>query len=71
VVAEDNLVEEDNIVEVGDMVRLRSGPYAGKTGTVVRVNADGNKGPSGALVMVKLMDGRINPCYMNNLEKVK
>jgi ribosomal protein L24 len=70
-VAKDNLVEEDSIVEVGDTVRLRSGPYAGKTGTVVRVNEDGNQGPSGALVMVKLVDGRINPCYMNNVEKVK
>ena len=65
------MIAEDNVVEVGDTVRLRSGPYAGKTGTVVRVNTDGNQGPSGALVMVKLMDGRINPCYMNNVEKVK
>jgi ribosomal protein L24 len=65
------VVAEDNVVEVGDTVRLRSGPYAGKTGTVVRVNADENKGPSGALVMIKLTDGRINPCYMNNVEKVK
>lgn len=62
---------EDNIFELGDTVRLRSGPYAGKTGTVVRVNASGNQDPSGALVMIKLADGRINPCYMNNLEKIK
>ena len=65
------MIAEENRGEVGDTVRLRSGPYAGKSGTVVRVNADGNEGPSGALVMVKLMDGRINPCYMSNLEKIK
>jgi ribosomal protein L24 len=62
---------EDNSVSLGDTVRLRSGPYAGKTGTVVRVNAGENQGPSGALVMIKLVNGKINPCYMNNLEKVK
>jgi ribosomal protein L24 len=65
------VIAEDDIVELGDTVRLRSGPYAGKTGTVVRVNALGNQGPSGALVMIKLIDGRINPCYMSNLEKIK
>jgi ribosomal protein L24 len=62
---------EDNIVNLGDTIRLRSGPYAGQTGTVVRVSADGNQGPSGTLVMIKLVDGRINPCYMSNLEKIK
>jgi transcription antitermination factor NusG len=62
---------EDNQVVLGDTVRLRSGPYAGKTGTVVRVNPSQNQSPSGVLVMIKLPDGRINPCYMNNLEKVE
>ena len=62
---------EDNIVNLGDTIRLRSGPYAGKTGTVVRVSAYENQGPSGTLVMIKLIDGRINPCYMSNLEKIK
>lgn len=62
---------EENSIALGDTVRLRSGPYAGKTGTVVRVNASQNDGPSGVLVMIKLADGRINPCYMNNLEKVE
>jgi hypothetical protein len=62
---------EDNTFNLGDKIRLRSGPYAGKTGTVVRVNALGNQDSSGALVMIKLIDGRINPCYMNNLEKIK
>jgi hypothetical protein len=60
---------EDNQINIGDTVRLRSGPYAGRAGTVVRVSALENQGPSGALVMIKLPDGRINPCYMNNLEK--
>ena len=62
--------DEDKIVNLGDTVRLRSGPYAGKTGTVVRVNANQNQDPSGALVMIKFIDGRINPCHMNNLEKL-
>jgi transcription antitermination factor NusG len=62
---------EENSVALGDTVRLRSGPYAGKTGTVVRVNASQNEGPSGVLVMIKLPDGRINPCYMSNVEKVE
>ena len=65
------MIAEDNIIDLGDTIRLRSGPYAGKTGTVVRVSAYGNQDPSGALVMIKLMDGRINPCYMSNLEKIK
>jgi KOW motif len=62
-------VAEDNQIMMGDTVRLRSGPYAGRTGTVVRVSALENQGTSGALVMIMLTDGRINPCYMNNLEK--
>ncbi|HUQ34703.1 MAG TPA: KOW motif-containing protein [Pyrinomonadaceae bacterium] len=62
---------EESIVELGDTVRLRSGPYAGQTGTVVRVSVYGTQGPSGTLVMVKLSNGRIDPCYMSNVEKVK
>lgn len=62
---------EDSIVVLGDTVRLRSGPYAGQTGTVVRVSTYGTQGPSGTLVMIKLPNGRIDPCYMSNLEKVK
>ncbi|HEX8919888.1 MAG TPA: KOW motif-containing protein [Pyrinomonadaceae bacterium] len=62
---------EDKSVALGDTVRLRSGPYAGKTGTVVRVNTSESQSPSSVLVMIKLADGRINPCYMNNLEKVE
>jgi ribosomal protein L24 len=61
---------EDSFVELGDTVRLRRGPYAGQTGTVVRINANGSQDPSGTLVMIKLSNGRINPCYMNNVEKV-
>jgi hypothetical protein len=64
------MMAEDNTVDLGDKVRLRSGPYAGRTGIVVRVSSFENQGPSGALVMIKLMDGRINPCHMNNLEKI-
>ena len=64
------MIAEDNIVDLGDTVRLRSGPYAGKTGMVVRVNANPNQDPSGALVMIKFIDGRINPCHMSNLEKI-
>jgi hypothetical protein len=60
---------EDNTVGLGDTVRLRSGPYAGRMGVVVRVSRFENQGSSGELVMIKLPDGRINPCYMNNLEK--
>lgn len=62
-------VAEDKQINVGDTVRLRSGPYTGRTGVVVRVSVLENQGSSGALVMIKLPDGRINPCYMNNLEK--
>lgn len=62
---------EDNTFNLGDKIRLRSGPYAGRTGIVVRVNASENQGPSGALVMIKLIDGKINPCHMNNLERIK
>jgi transcription antitermination factor NusG len=65
------VIAADNVVKLGDSVRFRSGPYAGKTGMVVRVNADRNQGPSGALVMIRLIDGRINPCYTGNLEKIK
>jgi ribosomal protein L24 len=61
---------EDRLVELGDTVRLRRGPYAGQTGTVVRVNANETQDPSSTLVMIKLANGRINPCYMSNVEKV-
>ena len=63
---------EDNIFDLGDTVRLRSGAYAGQTGTVMRVypyNKD--QGLSDALVMVRLVNGRNNSCYMSNLEKVE
>jgi hypothetical protein len=65
-----NVMSEDETINLGDTVRLRSGPYAGRTGVVVRVSTLENQGPAGALVMIKFTDGRINPCYMNNLEKV-
>jgi ribosomal protein L24 len=65
------MTTEDNIVELGDAVRLRSGPYAGKTGMVVSVHPQKNPSGAGTLVMVKLMNGKINSCYMSNLEKVK
>ena len=64
------VMKEDNTFSLGDNVRLRSGPYAGRIGVVVRVTTLENQGPSGTLVMIKFPDGRINPCYMNNLEKI-
>ena len=54
----------------GDAIRLRSGPYAGATGTVVSVHPDKNYPAENSLVMVKLVNGRINSCYMSNLEKL-
>lgn len=63
------MVAEDNQINVGDTIRLRSGPYTGGTGTVVGVSVLENQVSSGVLVMIKLPDGRITPCYMNNLEK--
>ena len=67
-----NDTAEDHIFDLGDIVRLRSGAYAGQTGTVMRVypyNKD--QGPTDALVMVRLVNGSINSCYMSNLEKVE
>lgn len=69
---EEHDVAVENIFEVGDTIRLRSGAYAGKTGTLMRVypyNKD--QGPSDALVMVRLVNGGNNSCYMSNLEKVE
>lgn len=63
------MTAEDKQINLGDSVRLRSGPYAGRIGVVVRIGTPEGQGLAGALVMVKLPDGRINPCYMNNLEK--
>jgi hypothetical protein len=54
----------------GDAIRLRSGPYAGAAGTVMSVHPDENHPAENSLVMVKLMNGRINSCYMRNLEKL-
>lgn len=62
---------EDYLARPGDMIRLRSGPYAGDMGTVVSVHPDENHVAENSLVMVKLMNGKINSCYMRNLEKVK
>ena len=61
---------ENNTIDLGDTVRLRSGPYAGRIGVVVRVSTLENQGPTGALVMIKLTDGRINPCHTSNVEKI-
>jgi transcription antitermination factor NusG len=58
------------LARAGDMIRLRSGPYAGASGTVVSVHPDKNYPAANSLVMVKLMNGRINSCYMSNLEKL-
>ena len=55
----------------GDTVRLRSGPYAGATGTVASVHPDKNYGADNSLVMVELANGRINSCYTGNLEMLK
>jgi transcription antitermination factor NusG len=71
-VTADHKVAEDNIFVVGDTIRLRSGAYAGKTGTLMRVypyNKD--QGPSDALVMVRLVTGGNNSCYMSNLERIE
>ena len=63
---------EDNIFDLGDMVSLRFGAYAGTTGMVVRVHPyNKDQGPSDPLVMVKLVNGSISSCYMSNLEKAE
>jgi ribosomal protein L24 len=67
-----NDVAEDTIFDIGDRVRLRSGAYAGKIGTLMRVypyNKD--QGPSDAMVMIEFINGGNNSCYMSNLEKVE
>lgn len=61
---------EEYLAKPGDAIRLRSGPYAGAAGTVVSVHPDENYPAENSLVMVKLMNGRINSCYMRNLEKL-
>ena len=61
---------EEYFARPGDAIRLRSGPYAGAAGTVVSVHQDENYPAENSLVMIKLMNGRINSCYMRNLEKL-
>ena len=61
---------EEYLATPGDTIRLRSGPYAGDTGTVLSVHPDKNHSAENSLVMVKLKNGKINSCYMGNLEKV-
>lgn len=53
------------------MIRLRGGPYMGHTGTVVSVHPDKNYSAENSLVLVKLLNGRINSCYMANLEMLQ
>ena len=53
----------------GDTVLLRSGPYAGAACTVVSVHPDENYPAENSLVIVRLANGRMNSCYMKNLEK--
>ena len=60
---------EEYLAKPGDAIRLRSGPYAGAAGTVVSVHPDENYPAENSLVMVRLTNGRINSCYMRNLEK--
>lgn len=61
---------EEYLAKPGDAIRLRSGPYADSTGTVVSVHPDANYPAENSLVMIKLANGRINSCYMRNLEKL-
>ena len=61
---------EEYLAKPGDTIRLRSGPYADSTGTVVSVHPDENYPAENSLVMIKLANGRINSCYMSNLEKL-
>ena len=60
---------EEYLARPGDSIRLRSGPYVGAAGTVVSVHPDENYPAENSLVLVKLTNGRINSCYMSNLEK--
>jgi hypothetical protein len=61
---------EEYLAKPGDAIRIRSGPYADLTATVVSVHPDENYPAENSLVMVKLPNGRINSCYMRNLEKL-
>jgi hypothetical protein len=61
---------QEYLARPGDAIRLRSGPYAGASGTVMSVHPDENYPAENYLVMVKLTNGRINSCYMRNLEKL-
>ncbi|MDT5270180.1 MAG: hypothetical protein QOH49_2366 [Acidobacteriota bacterium] len=61
---------EEYLARPGDAIRLRSGPYAGVACTVVSVHPDEHYPAENSLVMVKLPNGRINSCYMSNLEKL-
>ena len=61
---------EKYLAAPGDAIRLRSGPYAGAAGTVVSIHPDENHPAENSLVMVRLVNGRINSCYMSNLEKL-
>ena len=61
---------EEYLARPGDTIRLRSGPYAGAAATVVSVHPDENYPAENSLVMVRLANGRINSCYMRNLEKL-
>ena len=61
---------EEYLARPGDAIRLRSGPYADSTATVVSVHPDENYPAENSLVMVRLPNGRINSCYMRNLEKL-
>ena len=60
---------EEYLARPGDAIRLRSGPYAGAAGMVVSVHPDENYPAENSLVLIKLANGRINSCYMSNLEK--
>jgi hypothetical protein len=62
---------EDYFATPGDTIRLRCGPYAGDTAVVVSVHPDANHSAENSLVMVRLTNGRINSCYMGNLEMLK
>ena len=64
------MIFKEYIAAPGDTICLRSGPYAGDTGTVLSVHPDKNHSAENSLVMVKLKNGKINSCYMGNLEKV-
>ncbi len=62
---------ENYLALPGDEIRLRDGPYTGRTGTVVSVHPDKDHSAENSLVVVKLLNGRINSCYMGNLEMLQ